>query len=115
MMIDPGVLSNEYLELATRISECEARQTLIKDSLKTVLVQEEGAEPAVWRYGPAQVQYVRGKRSEKVDAKKLRKVLVLAGVELSIIERAFALSTTESIGQPTLRISAVEAEAPVVE
>jgi hypothetical protein len=114
-MIDPAVLSNEYLELAVRIDECEARQDAIKDSLKTVLVQEEGAEPAVWRYGPAQVQYVRGRRTEKVDTKKLRKVLVLAGVELPIIERAFAASTTESTGQPTLRISAIEAEAPVVE
>jgi len=114
-MIDPAVLSNEYLELATRITECEARQTLIKDSLKTVLVQEDGAEPAVWRYGPAQVQYVRGRRTEKVDTKKLRKVLVLAGVELAVIEKAFESATTESVGQPTLRISAVEAEAPPVE
>lgn len=37
--------------------------------------------------------------------KKLRKVLVLAGVDLAIIEGAFSAATTVSLGSPTLRIS----------
>lgn len=106
---DPAALANEYLDLARRIEEAERRQALIKDNLKNTLPQAAtNTESPKWTYGDAIVQWVKGRKSKKVDTDKLRKVLVLAGVDLEIVESAFASATTESNGSPTLRISRAE-------
>ena len=111
--LDSGTLANEYLELAHRIEEAEKRQTLIKDSLKSLLPPAD--EAAKWTYGAAVVQWVKGRKSTKVDTAKLRKVLVLAGIDLEILEAAFAAATTESNGEPSLRISRAEGTAEPTE
>jgi hypothetical protein len=108
-LTDPATLANEYLELARRIEDAEARQALLKENLKNLLPQPVvEAEAPKWTYGDAIVQWVKGRKTTKVDTTKLRKVLVLAGVDLSIIEGAFEAATTESLGAPSLRVSRKE-------
>lgn len=111
--LDPSNLANEYVTLAKKIEQCEERQTLIKDNLKALLpcpFTEDDTIPAQyhpWRFGLAQVMWVKGRHTEKVDTKKLRKVLVLAGVDIAIIDGAFETATTKTTGDPSLRISSI--------
>ena len=110
-MTDPAALANEYLDLARRIEDMTEVQARIKDNLKTLIPKPAvDSELSVSKctFGDAIVQWVKGRHSEKLDEKKLRKTLALAGVDLEIIEGAFEAATTKSVGEPSLRVSRKE-------
>jgi len=102
---DPASLAAEYLSLMETVAVLEGQAKLVKDNLVSMLPYAEGFKQVC---GPAEVLWAKGRHSEKVDTKTLRRELVLAGLDITVIEAAFAKATTTSVGQPTMRISKKE-------
>ena len=99
---DPASLAAEYLSLMETVAVLEGQAKLVKDNLVGMLPYTEGFKQVC---GPAEVLWAKGRCSDKVDTKVLRRELVLAGVDLVVLEAAFVKATTSSVGQPTMRIS----------
>ena len=96
-------LVSDYLSLQLAIKNLEADCRRIKDQIQAELPADKLEGPVV--IAGASVQWVKGRQTTKVDTKKLRTGLTLEGVDIAIIERTFAQSTTVSEGQPHLRIA----------
>lgn len=107
--VDPGTLAHDYLDVQVKIDDLELRGKLIKDNLRQLLPYNPEGNRA-WAYADAKVEWVKGRRAEKVDTAVLRTQLVLAGVDIAVLEAAFAKATTVSNGDPTLRVSAAKTE-----
>ena len=99
-------LAAEYLDIQGAIEALNARAAQVKLSLAELLPRGDVKE---WRVGGAVVEWVKGRRSEKVDQKVLRTALVLSGVTEQILGPAFAKATTVSEGEPHMRISREQA------
>lgn len=102
-MSDPLTLAKDYIELQKTIAELELRCKVIKDAIADEFPPT--LVPSTVTGGGVVVQWVKGRRSEKVDQKKVRMGLALSGVDLSVIEDAYSRATTVTEGQPHLRIS----------
>jgi hypothetical protein len=102
---DPESLAAEYLALMEGVAALEERAKLVKDNLVGLMPYTEGFKITC---GPAEVLWAKGRHSEKVDAKVLRREMVLAGYSIEVIEAMFRKATTVSVGQPTMRISKKE-------
>jgi hypothetical protein len=99
---DPESLAAEYLALMEGVAALEERARLVKDNLIGMMPYVDGFKITC---GPAEVLWAKGRRSEKVDPKTLRREMVLAGYPIEAIEKMFEKATTVSVGQPTMRIS----------
>ena len=56
------------------------------------------------------MQWVKGRKSERVDKVRLRKELLLSGVAVNVVEVAFEKATTANVGAPHLRIGGTDAQ-----
>lgn len=100
--VDIGSLAFEYLAIAAQIEDLESQQKVLKDQITGAFpVTEETLKFE----GSVKVQWVKGRRTEKVDPKAAKRGLILAGVEASVVEQAFEKATTVTTGNPYLRIS----------
>ena len=64
----------------------------------------DGVDSVVWKFNDVPVQWVRGRKKETLDKKKLKLELILSGVDSSVLTTAFEKATTVSMGSPHLRI-----------
>jgi len=96
-------LVTDYLELQRTIKSLEADCLIIKDQIQQELPADKLEGPVV--IAGAAVQWVKGRKTTKVDTQKLRTGLLLEGVDIGVVERTFTQSTTVSEGQPHLRIA----------
>jgi len=104
-------LAKEYLDIQGAIEALNARAQQVKLSLAELLPRPtEVSVVKEWRVGGAIVEWVKGRRSEKVDQKILRTALVLSGVTEEVLSPAFAKATTVSEGEPHMRISREQTE-----
>lgn len=94
-------LALEYLDFQKVIDELESKCKGIKDELQG-LIPVDAKELMM---DGAHIAWIKGRWTEKLDPKQLRTNLVLAGIEVEIIESTFAAATSVSEGQPHLRIS----------
>jgi hypothetical protein len=102
--MDVRVLAVDYVELQRTIKELEARCTVIKDQIAELMPYEATEDPQTFDGGVV-VTWVKGRHSEKVDPAKVRKGLVLNGVEVALIDEVYANATTVTEGKPYLRIA----------
>ena len=99
-------LAAEYLDIQQAIEQLNTRAQQVKLSLAEMLPRPtEVSVVKEWRVGGAVVEWVKGRRSEKVDQKVLRTALVLSGVTEDVLTPAFAKATTVTEGEPHMRIS----------
>lgn len=104
-------LGMEYQLLKQTINEAEIRQDEIKDELRSLLpLYDDALSPAdqCWQAGPTKFQWVKGRTTNTVDNKKLRLLLIQAGVSVSVLDDVFEKATTSKTSSPSLRI--VEAD-----
>ena len=106
-MTDPTQVAMEYLEVQRRIDDLEGRASLLKQNLSVILKPDtlNPEDKGVWQLGEAHVAWVKGRRTESLDKKSLRKELLLAGVEIEVVEKTFEKATTIRIGTPHFRIT----------
>lgn len=107
VVISAEQLVEEYLRIQSRIAELELRARYVKDGLTSVVPPFSPDKTQSWVYGPGVVSWVKGRRTEKVDHKALRRELVLAGVTPEILDGAYSKATVVSEASPHLRISGV--------
>lgn len=104
---DPASLAAEYLELVASADHLMERARLVKDNLVGLLPFEEGFKA---NYGSATIIWAKGRRTEKVDQKTVRRELILAGIAPELVEKAYAKATSVSVGQPTMRVCGTDQE-----
>lgn len=104
---DPAAVTAEYIRVKKHIEELEGRQLLLKTNLERLLEPDRmpPEQKAVWSYGDYVVTWVKGRKSEKFDKAKLKRELLLAGVEVGVVEGTFEKATTTTTGSPYLRVS----------
>jgi hypothetical protein len=103
---DPAALAAKYMEVQSKIAELEGLAMLIKANIQNVLKPEAltAEQPAKWQYGDVLVQWVKGRKTDKLDKAVLKKELLLAGVAVEVVAGAFTKATTTGMGAPHLRI-----------
>ena len=103
-MSNVQALAQDYIELQGTIKELEARCGVIKDQIADLMPYEAVEEPQVLDRGVV-VAWVKGRRTEKIDQGKVRKGLVLGGVDVALIDEVYANAATVTEGKPYLRIT----------
>ena len=113
-MTDPTQVAMEYLDVQRRIDDLEGRAAALKQNLQVLLKPDTLApeDKGVWNLGDAHVAWVKGRKTESLDKKALRKELLLAGVEIEVVEKSFEKATTTKIGAPHFRITEGNGEVP---
>jgi hypothetical protein len=104
---DAPNLADAYVSHQRTIDELDAECDHIKDRLRQLLPYTlDGVK--LWTFPNSRVEWCKGRHTTKVDTKILRTALVLAGVKEEIIEDAFKKATTESAGEPSMRVSGLK-------
>jgi hypothetical protein len=98
-------LIGAYLELKDEIEECQDKQAITRDRIKALIPPYADDVEVTTKTEAGSATWVKGRKGEKVDTDSLRQKLVLSGVPIHIVDEAFRSATTETVGQPTLRIT----------
>lgn len=99
-------LAGEYLELKDEIEEAEGKQAIIRDAIQGLMPPYDEKDKVVVRTTRADVTWVKGRTTTRLDGDILRKRLILNGVPLGVVDEAFGAASETTTGRPQIRVSA---------
>lgn|SRR5574341_700676 len=97
-------LAQQYISLQDTIHQLEAEADDVKRSMANALPPYIEGLPAVDCGEGVRAQWVKGRTAVRVDAGVAKKALILDGLPIEKVEKAFAAATTTTTGQPTIRV-----------